>query len=72
VTLNATVDVDTLVTVASSNAAVASVPATVKVLAGSKTVTYTLTTYPVNARKSVTITASKGGYTSSKSLTVTK
>ena len=71
VTLNATVDVDTLITVASSNAAVAWVPATVKFPAGTKTVAYSLTTYPVTARKSVTITASKGGYTSTKTLTVT-
>ena len=71
VTLNAPVDKDTLMTVASSNPAVASVPATVKVLAGSKTVTYSLTTYPVTARKTVTITASKGGYTSTKTLAVT-
>jgi Regulator of chromosome condensation (RCC1) repeat len=72
VTLNAIVDVDTVITVASSDPSAASVPATVKVPAGSNTVTYTLTTYAVTTRKTVTITATKGGYTSTKTLVVNK
>jgi Regulator of chromosome condensation (RCC1) repeat len=72
VNLNAPVDVDTVITVASSDPSVASVPTTVKVPAGSNTVTYSLTTYAVTTRKSITITATKGGVTTTKTLVVTK
>jgi Regulator of chromosome condensation (RCC1) repeat len=68
--LNAVVDVDTEVKVTTSDSAATKVPDSVKVPAGSNTVTYTLITYPVKKRKAIIITASKGGYTSTKTLVV--
>lgn len=56
---------------ASSNGAVASVPASVTVPAGSTSTTFTVTTTSVTQTSSVTISATAGGVSRSTSLTVT-
>ncbi len=59
------------VTMSSSNASLASAPATVKVLAGKSTVTFTVTHKKVSKQTPVSIDASFGGITKSVSLTLT-
>jgi hypothetical protein len=71
VTLNAIVDKDTTVSAFSSNKSVASTPKSVMIPAGARSYTYEVSTYPVTIKKYVTISATKGGSTSNKSLTVT-
>jgi alpha-tubulin suppressor-like RCC1 family protein len=71
VKLNAAVDRDTTVSVSSSDSSVASTPQSVTIPAGGYMYVYEFETYQVTKKKSVTISATKGGYTSNKSLTVT-
>jgi len=59
-----------VVTLSSSNTAVATVPASVTVAAGSTSKTFTVTTQPVASSTPVTISGSFGGATSSAVLTV--
>ena len=58
------------VTLASSNPAVAEVPATVTVLQGATTAQFTVTTLTVTASASATITASEGGVSQTAALQV--
>jgi len=60
-----------VVTLASNNAAVASVPTSVTVAAGEKTKTFTVTTHAVAENTEVTITAAYIGESQSTKLTVT-
>src|SRR5882762_3028764 len=60
-----------LVSLSSSNTAVATVPANVTVPAGATSATFTVTTLAVSASTSVTISASYAGVTKTASLTVT-
>jgi len=60
-----------LVTLSSSNAAAAQVPASVTVAAGTTTATFTVTTSPVASNTSVTISALYNGVTRTATLTVT-
>jgi hypothetical protein len=59
------------VTLVSSRTSVATVPPSVTVPAGSRTATFSITTYPVAANTSSSISASGGGVTRSATLTVT-
>lgn len=59
-----------VVTLASSDASVAVVPATVKVQAGLTTATFPITTSPVSGSTTVTVTGSYGGASRVASLTV--
>jgi hypothetical protein len=63
---------DMTINVSSSNPSKASVPATVKVLAGNTSANFTITTASVNKKTVVTITASAGGITKSATLTLVK
>jgi hypothetical protein len=60
----------TVVTLSSSNTAVATVPASVTVAAGATSAGFTIATSSVTASVSVTITASSGGATRTAALTV--
>jgi hypothetical protein len=60
-----------LVSLSSSNTAVATVPASVTIPAGATSATFTLTTLPVTAPTPVTISVSYAGVTHTASLTVT-
>ena len=60
-----------VVNLSSSNAAVASVPVSVTVAAGTKTATFTVTAGSVNTSSTATITATTNGSTGTVSLTVT-
>ncbi len=60
-----------VVTLSSSNTAVATVPASVTVAAGATSATFTVTTRTVTSSTSITISASYGGATQTASLTVT-
>jgi hypothetical protein len=62
----------TLVTLASSNTGVATVPASVTVPAGATSATFTISTNKVSSSTSVGITASAGGVTRTAPLTVTR
>jgi hypothetical protein len=59
------------VALASSNTAVATVPASVTIPAGATTASFTVSTRTVSSTQSVTISATSGGATRSASLTVT-
>jgi len=61
-----------VVSLSSSNTLAAVVPATVTVPAGNASATFTITTLPVSASNSVTISASYGGGTRSATLTVNR
>jgi hypothetical protein len=63
---------DMTISVSSSNPTKASVPATVRVLAGNTSAKFTINTASVNKRTVVTITASAGGITKSATLTLVK
>jgi hypothetical protein len=63
---------DMTINVSSSNPTKASVPATVRVLAGNTSVNFTINTASVNKRTVVTITASAGGITKFATLTLVK
>jgi hypothetical protein len=72
VTLNAAAPAGgTVVTLSSSNTAVAAVPASVTVPAGATTVGFAVTTNAVTSATAVTISATSGGGTRSAALTVT-
>jgi peptidoglycan/xylan/chitin deacetylase (PgdA/CDA1 family) len=60
-----------VVTLSSSNASVASVPASVTVLSGNTSATFTVTTRPVSSLTSFTISARYAGVTKTTILTVT-
>src|SRR5215471_7362510 len=60
----------TVVTLSSSDTSAATVPASVTVAAGTTTKTFTVTSKPVAAQASVTISASSGGQTATAILTV--
>jgi hypothetical protein len=60
-----------VVSLSSSATAVATLPPSVTVPAGSTTQTFTVTSYPVGASSSATITASYSGWTKTATLTVT-
>jgi hypothetical protein len=60
-----------VVTLSSSNTAVASVPASVMVAAGATSATFTISTQTVAASTSATITAAYGGLSKTATLTVT-
>lgn len=60
-----------VVTLTSSNTAVAKVPSSVTVPAGYSTATFTVTTYRVGYTRYVTISAANGGVTKSATLTIT-
>jgi hypothetical protein len=62
----------TVVTLASSNTGVATVPASVTVPAGAQSATFTISTSKVSTSTSVRISASAGGVTQSASLGVTR
>ena len=70
-TLNAPVDVETVLSLTSSDPKLLTVPPTLKVPAGTRTVTCTLTTSPVQTRKSAKISSTKGDSTIVKTLFVT-
>jgi hypothetical protein len=59
-----------VVALSSSNTAVATVPASVSVVAGATSATFTVTTQTVAASAAVTISASQGGVTRTATLTV--
>ncbi|MGH7809345.1 MAG: hypothetical protein ACREP5_03605, partial [Candidatus Binatia bacterium] len=63
---------DMTINVSSSNPSKASVPATVKVLAGNTSANFTITTASVNKRTIVTITASAAGVTKTATLTLVR
>jgi len=63
---------DTVVNLTSSIPSAASVPATVTVLAGSSTATFTVTTYPVTSSKNPVISAKYGSVTKTAKLKVNK
>jgi hypothetical protein len=63
---------DMTINVSSSNPTKASVPATVRVLAGNTSANFTINTASVNKRTVVTITASAGGITKFATLTLVK
>ena len=63
---------DMTVNVSSSSPSKASVPATVKVLAGNTSANFTITTASVNKKTVVTITASAGGVTKTVTLTLVR
>ncbi|MEZ0327617.1 MAG: hypothetical protein ACAH95_17100, partial [Fimbriimonas sp.] len=65
------VTVDTTVTLVSNKSFAAAVPATVTILAGSKSVTFPITTFRVGIDKLVKFTASRNGKALSAYLTVT-
>jgi hypothetical protein len=60
----------TLITLQTSNSAVARVPSNATIAAGSTSTTFTITTTPVSANKSVTITAIYAGVARTTTLTV--
>jgi len=70
VTLATTATTLTTIALSSSNPSVASVPASVSILAGANTATVLVTASAVNANTSVTITASLNGTTRSVTLTL--
>lgn len=70
ITLSAPAAADTTILLSSNNPAVASVPASVTVLAGSTTASFTVTTTPVTIGSGVTITAAFNQYSSSAVLFV--
>lgn len=59
-----------LITLQISNSSVARAPANVTIAAGSKSITFTITTTPVSANTSVTITATYAGVARTTTLTV--
>jgi hypothetical protein len=61
-----------VVTLSSSNTAVATVPASVTIPAGASSTTFTVTTRSVTANTAVNISASSGGLTRTATLTVTR
>jgi hypothetical protein len=61
-----------LVTLASSNPSIASVPPNVTVAAGASSASFAIVTTPVKANTSVTITANSGGVTKSATLSIRK
>lgn len=65
-----TTNAGAVVTLTSSNPAVAAVPSTVTVPAGSSSASFTIRTYRVRSDTAVTITAAANGKSASKSLTV--
>jgi hypothetical protein len=62
----------TVVTLASSNTGVATVPASVTVPAGAQSATFTVSTIKVKSSTSVRISASAGGVTQTATLGVTR
>ena len=70
ITLSATTGA--VVSLSSSNPAVASVPSTVNVPAGSSSASFTVRTYKVRANTAVTITATANGKSTSATLTVNR
>ncbi|MFN7997138.1 MAG: VCBS repeat-containing protein [Bryobacteraceae bacterium] len=72
VTLSGPADANAVISLSSGNAAVASVPATVTVLAGSSTASFTIVLQPVAVDTVVPVTASIGGITLSSPLTILK
>ncbi len=70
ITLNTAATTALVVTLASSNAAVASVPATATVAAGSNSVTFPVTTHSVTAAQTVTLTATYKSVSRAATLTV--
>lgn len=71
VALNGTAPTDVTVTLSSADPSLVTVPATVTVLAGASTRSFTVTTSTVTGPLSVTVTAASGGATASAPLTLT-
>lgn len=72
VTMARAASADTIVSLASSDASVASVPATVTIPAGSSSASFTVTTYAVTSSKTVALSASYLSITKTANLKVTK
>jgi hypothetical protein len=72
VIMNGPAPTDTVVTLTSSNTAVATVPTSVTIPAGSTQATFSVTTLAVKSNKAVTITAAYNGAKSVSKLTVKK